>query len=136
MKYLLMLICAVNLTANPYRWPIIRVIDGDTVEVAARWLPIELGKTVSIRIDGIDTPERGGRAKCAHEAQLAQTAKDFVQKSIAQSRKQAIMIRSWDKFGGRILGDILLDGVSIRQQLLERGYAKPYTGGQKISWCE
>lgn len=122
--------------ANPYRWPIVRVIDGDTVEVAARWLPIELGKTVRIRLDGIDTPESAGRAQCAAEAHLAAEAKQFVQSRVATSRRQSVVIRTWDKYGGRILGDILLDGVSLAQLMVLKGYAKPYDGGKKITWCD
>jgi endonuclease YncB( thermonuclease family) len=135
MKYLLTLFVAITLAANPYRWPIVRVIDGDTVEVSARWLPIELGKNISIRLHGIDTPESGGRAKCQSESQLAAQAKQFVQQQIAGSKRHAIIIRSWDKYGGRILGDVMLDGVSLSQLLINRGYAKPYSGDKKTTWC-
>ena len=47
---------AVN--ANPYDWKVVRTVDGDTVEVEATWLPAELGKTIRIRIYGVDTPEK------------------------------------------------------------------------------
>ena len=53
-----------------YDWKITRVIDGDTIEVAAPWLPDPLNKKLSIRIFGVDTPEKGFRAKCDSEAHL------------------------------------------------------------------
>jgi len=135
-KLTVMLVIATTLWANTYRWPIVRVVDADTVEVAARWLPIELGKTMRIRIDGVDAPESGGRASCAAEAQLALEAKQFVQAAIASSKRQRVTVRAWDKYGGRILGDIILDGISLSQLLLDHKYAKPYAGGKKSTWCD
>lgn len=125
-----------TLSANPYRWPITRVVDGDTVEVTAKWLPIELGKNIRIRLDGIDTPESGGNAHCAKEAELAAQAKTFGQQAIASSKKHTITIRSWDKYGGRILGDVILNGVKLQDQLIKAGLARAYDGGKKTSWCE
>ncbi len=39
-----------------------RVIDGDTVAFQANWLPDPLKKELSIRVFGVDTPEKGHRA--------------------------------------------------------------------------
>lgn len=135
MKRLIFLVM-LSVTANPYRWPIIRVVDGDTIEVAAKWLPIELGKTIKIRLDGVDSPESGGNAKCTKEAELAKQAKEYVQKTVSTSRKHSIIIRAWDKYGGRVLGDVILDGKSLKDQMITSGFAKPYAGGKKASWCE
>ena len=46
-----------------YDWKINRVVDGDTVEVATPWTPDPLPKKMSIRVFGVDTPEKGFRAK-------------------------------------------------------------------------
>ena len=40
-----------------------RVIDGDTVAFQANWLPDPLKKELSIRVFGVDTPQKGFRAK-------------------------------------------------------------------------
>ena len=40
----------------------------------------------------------------------------------------------WDKFGGRVLGDLIIDGKSLRQLLLDNGYAREYYGDKKQSW--
>ena len=53
--------------ASDYTWPVVRVVDGDTVAVdASADLPPELAD-LRVRLRGVDTPEKGGRAKCAHE---------------------------------------------------------------------
>ncbi len=50
-----------------YQWPVVRVIDGDTVVVdASTDLPPELAE-LKVRLRGVDTPEKGGRAKCDEE---------------------------------------------------------------------
>ena len=49
-----------------FEWEVTRVIDGDTVGIRVEWGPLELRK-LSIRIRGIDTPEKGYRAKCEFE---------------------------------------------------------------------
>ena len=38
--------------------------------------------------------------------------------------------------GGRVIGDVILDGKSLSKQLLEKDFAKIYCGGKKESWCE
>ena len=43
---------------------ITRVIDGDTVAFQADFLPAPLKKELSIRVFGVDTPEKGFRAQC------------------------------------------------------------------------
>ena len=42
----------------------------------------------------------------------------------------------WGKYGGRVIGDVILDGKSLSKQLLEKDYARIYCGGKKESWCE
>ena len=54
-----------------------RVIDGDTVAFQANWLPDPLKKELSIRVFGVDTPEKGFRAKCPSEDARGQAATAF-----------------------------------------------------------
>ena len=118
-----------------YDYKIIRVIDGDTVEIEANFLPAPLKPSLKLRIYGIDTPEKKSRAKCDLEAELSKKATAFTQKVINESIAKKIKIRKWDKYGGRVLGDIILDGKSLELLLLNEGLAKPYDGGKKLSWC-
>lgn len=140
MKKLIVFTAAVMMSfaanANPYDWKVVRAVDGDTLEVEATWLPPELGKTIRIRVYGVDTPEKGGRAKCPNEATRGEAASAFSKAQLANAKKVQITIREWDKFGGRVLGDAIIDGKSLREMLIANGYAREYFGDAKKSWCE
>lgn len=121
---------------GPYDYRIIRVIDGDTVQFDAPFLPVELGQVLSIRVLGVDTPEKGSRAKCEKEALLAERASEFTKRVVFTATHHQIVIKSWDKYGGRVLGDVLLDGQSLSKMLIDNGFAVPYFGEKKPSWCK
>ena len=112
-----------------------RVVDGDTVAFQANWLPDPLKKELSIRVFGVDTPEKSFRAKCPAEAARGEAATAFTKQTINASTKRQIIMMDWDKYGGRVLGDVLLDGKSLRQQLIANGFAREYYGEAKTSWC-
>ena len=112
-----------------------RVIDGDTVAFQANWLPDPLKKELSIRVFGVDTPEKGFRAKCPQEDARGQAATQFTKDTINKSQKRQVVLIDWDKYGGRVLGDVLLDGKSLRMMLINNGFAREYYGEAKTSWC-
>ena len=114
---------------------ILRASDGDTVVVEAPWVPAPIKKEVAVRIFGVDTPEKSFRAKCPAEDAKGQAASAFTKDLIAKSIKKQYVLYDWDKFGGRVLGDIILDGKSLRAQLISNGYAREYFGEAKQSWC-
>lgn len=119
-----------------YNWKILKVVDGDTVQVEAKWVPPPISPKVSIRIYGVDTPEKGFRAKCDAENQRGLAASAFTKKVITESKTAQVLLMDWDKYGGRVLGDIILDnGVSLRQLLIQNGFAREYYGDAKQSWC-
>jgi len=120
---------------NIYDFPITRVIDGDTVAFQANFLPPPLKQELSIRVFGVDTPEKGFRAKCPQEYQRGQAATAFTKNAITKAQKRQVAIADWDKYGGRVLGDILLDGQSLRMMLIQNGFAREYYGEAKTSWC-
>lgn len=121
--------------ANPYNYKITRIIDGDTVAFAAPFLPDPLKKELSIRVYGVDTPEKGFRAKCPKEDERGKEATKFTQKVLSEGKQIQIQLRDWDKYGGRVLGDIIIDGKSLRTLLITNGYAREYYGEAKQSWC-
>jgi endonuclease YncB( thermonuclease family) len=112
-----------------------RVIDGDTVAFQALWLPDPLKKELSIRVFGVDTPEKGFRAKCPEEDARGQAASAFTKKMVEQSTTRQVVLMDWDKYGGRVLGDVLLNGQSLRYMLIQQGFAREYYGEAKQSWC-
>lgn len=118
-----------------YDAQIVRVNDGDTVVIAAPFLPAPLKPELAVRVFGVDTPEKGFRAQCPSEDARGQAATEFTKKSVAASSKRQVVLYGWDKFGGRVLGDILLDGQSLRTKLIQNGFAREYYGEAKQSWC-
>lgn len=118
-----------------YDVEILRVIDGDTVAFKAAFLPAPLKQELSIRVYGVDTPEKSFRAKCPQEDQRGQAATLFTKKLIETAKKRQIVLYDWDKYGGRVLGDVILDGYSLRGLLIQNGYAREYYGEAKQSWC-
>jgi endonuclease YncB( thermonuclease family) len=118
-----------------YDAQILRVNDGDTVVIGAPFLPAPLKPELAVRIYGVDTPEKGFRAKCAQEDQRGKAATEFTKQAVAQSQKRQVMLYDWDKFGGRVLGDLILNGQSLRALLIQNGFAREYFGDAKQSWC-
>ena len=103
-----------------------RIVDGDTFEMSSGEM---------IRLMCVDTPEKGHRAKCPSEDQRGQAASAFTKNAIAKAQKRQVAIADWDKYGGRVLGDIILDGQSLRMMLIQNGFAREYYGEAKTSWC-
>ena len=143
MKKLLLSLLFVPLLAFAQRTPqgvtydaqIVRVNDGDTVVIAAPFLPAPLKPELAVRIYGVDTPEKGHRAQCAQEDARGRAATEFTKSAVASSQKRQVVLYNWDKFGGRVLGDIILDGRSLRAGLITNGFAREYYGEAKTSWC-
>ena len=118
-----------------YDTTIVRAIDGDTIVVTAPYLPAPLKPELGVRVFGVDTPEKSWRAKCASEKVRGEQASVYVKDLIAKTKKHQVVLYNWDKFGGRVLGDILLDGMSLRDLLIKNGFAREYYGDAKQSWC-
>ncbi len=147
MKKFLLFLLAVPLLAFAQKTPqgatydakILRVSDGDTVVIAAPFLPAPFKPELAIRVFGVDTPEKGFRAQCPSEAQRGEAASAFTKNAIAQAAAQGarfqVTMYGWDKFGGRVLGDILINGQSLRAALIANGFAREYYGEAKQSWC-
>ena len=122
-----------------YDAQILRVTDGDTVVIAAPFLPAPFKPELAIRVYGVDTPEKGFRAQCPNEAQRGEDASAFTKKAVesaaAGGGRFQVTMYGWDKFGGRVLGDILINGKSLRAALIANGFAREYYGEAKQSWC-
>jgi micrococcal nuclease len=118
-----------------YDATIVRASDGDTIVIAAPYLPAPLKPEIAVRIYGVDTPEKSFRAKCESEKVRGEQASVFTKDVIAATKKHQVILYGWDKFGGRVLGDIILDGMSLRDLLIKNSFAREYFGEAKTSWC-
>jgi len=144
MKKLLLILLALPALALAQKTPngvtydaqIIRVSDGDTIVISARFLPAPLKPELAVRIYGVDTPEKGHRAQCPSEAQRGEQASKWTQALVSRGQKFQVTLYAWDKFGGRVLGDIIVDGQSVRAGLIANGLAREYYGDAKQSWCQ
>jgi len=108
--------------------------DGDTITFNVPYLHPLIGKHISIRVNGIDTPEIRGKTDC--EKRKAQEAKEHV----AQMLKKASNIELHNIQRGkyfRIVADIFADGQSVKDSLILSGLSVYYDGGkkQKVDWC-
>jgi micrococcal nuclease len=112
---------------------IINVYDGDTFRVDIDLLPPIVGKNIPIRLNGVDTPEI--RGKCKYEKDLAIKARDFVRNKLANAKEIKLNNLQRGKYF-RVVANVMVDGVSLEQELLENELAYKYTGGKKSSWCD
>ena len=120
-----------------YNADLVKVVDGDTVDV-----DIDLGfgiwlKNERVRIMGIDTPE--SRTRDLVEKQFGLAAKYRLQ---ALLEEDCTLVTTDDRHGedergkfGRVLGDfkVQYNGESrlITEIMIEEGHAVPYHGGSK-----
>ena len=112
---------------------VISVYDGDTFRVNIDSLPPIVGKNIAIRVNGVDTPEI--RGKCQYEKNLALEARDFVRGKLANAKEIKLTNLQRGKYF-RVVANVLVDGVSLEQELLDNELAYEYSGGKKLSWCK
>ena len=132
--FLITLFLLFSPTAYAYEWEILRVIDGDTLEIKNECFPKEL--KLSVRVLGIDTPEKASRAKCDKEAKLAEKASKFTKQFVGKNKKATFRNIKWDKYGGRLLADVEINGKGLAGELVRNNYARSYDGKKKDSWCK
>ncbi len=111
----------------------IKVIDGDTLK--AKWtVPYPTLETIYLRIAGIDTPELF-HPKCQKEKELALLAKAELEE--ITSGKFHFDILEWDKYGGRILVNLISETKEpVTDILVSKGLAIYYHGEKKQKdWC-
>lgn len=109
--------------------------DGDTVTVNIPGVLPFFGEGAVIRIGGIDTPEMKGGGVC--EKRVAIEAKQLVAQKLAGAADIQLQKIEKGKYF-RVVGELLADGQSIRELLIDNRLAVPYDGGTKpaINWCE
>ena len=126
---------SIDAQANSYFYDVKvnRVIDGDTIVVTLPGIPDVFGKRVSVRLEGIDTPELNG--KCNNEKVLAQKAKDRTDGIIMKSRVVSLSNVKRGKYF-RLVAKVMADGENISATLLNEGLARLYAGKKRKGWCD
>jgi micrococcal nuclease len=118
-----------------YKCKVLKVIDGDTVDV-----DIDLGfgiwlKNERVRLKGIDTPE--SRTRDLVEKKFGLAAKTRLKQMIGKGEK--VILKTYaDKDGqdmkgkfGRILGDFTYKETTVVNKLIEEGHGVAYHGQSK-----
>ena len=129
-----------------YRVEIVRVVDGDTVDV-----DIDLGfgvwlKKQRVRLYGIDTPE--SRTRDLNEKKYGLMAKEYLKERISNGAILKTRLAGKGKYG-RILGEfIVLDDagtgalndnevrVNVNQEMIDKHYGVAYYGQSKKEIAE
>lgn len=116
---------------------VVRVIDGDTIDIVMKRAPEHKIYKYRVRLHGIDTPEsRPPRDRADREAEMAAAAK--AKAALAEKIKEVnhyvtIHFHHFDKYG-RILGTIYgQNGVNLNQWMIKQHYAVPYDGKTKMT---
>jgi micrococcal nuclease len=112
----------------------IRNYDGDTITFNLPELHPIIGEKISIRVNGIDTPEI--RGKCEKEKYDAKQAKEMVADILKDAEQIVLRNMERGKYF-RIAADVIVDGENLGDMLIEAGMAVRYDGGKKNkNWCE
>ena len=121
--------------SGPVQAIVVRVIDGDTVVVNAKVWPQLTVEDISVRVFGIDTPERHG--KCDLEKQRAQEAKTIMAEAFEVGSTVNLTHIVLGKFAGRVVANVTRgDNLSWSDLIVGAGLAAPYFGqGAKKDWC-
>ena len=113
-----------------YACKVERVVDGDTIDVV-----LDLGFDIlyksRVRLYGIDTPESRTRNK--DEKARGKMAAAFLEDAINNGKRVVIQTQLKDSRGkfGRVLGDVVVDGININQSMIDNYHAAAYFGQSK-----
>jgi len=127
--------------ADIIRFPpanVVEVYDGDTFKVQLPGMLDVFGKSLPVRIKGIDAPEI--RSTCT-----SQMEKDIEKYKAGLSRQylidklnkaQWVELRDLDRDKYfRLLANVYIDGENFTDVSIRDGHAIAYDGGTKVSWC-
>tara|TARA_R110000824_G_scaffold381968_1_gene575013 strand:+ start:482 stop:904 length:423 start_codon:yes stop_codon:yes gene_type:complete len=113
-----------------YSCTVDRVVDGDTIDVV-----LDLGFDIMfksrVRLYGIDTPESRTRNK--DEKVRGKMAGAFLKDAVDNGTKVVIETKLKDSRGkyGRVLGNVVVDGLNINEAMIENFLAVAYFGQSK-----
>ena len=113
-----------------YKCTILRIVDGDTIDVN-----IDLGFNMwihreRIRVSGIDAPEM--RTKDKVTKVFGKASKEYVQSLLPIGSTQIVKNKKKKKGKyGRILGDFIIEDKMLSALMIENYHAVPFNGQSK-----
>ena len=113
---------------------VIRVYDGDTFTADAQpWPGITI--RVSVRLDGVDTPEI--RGQCEKEKRLAIEAREELKTALGGIGKMVVLEEmKRGKYSGRVIARVInSNGKNVSDSMIQTGHGRKYSGGDRQSWC-
>ena len=118
---------------------IISIYDADTIKVVFMCGPKPV--TISILVLGIDTAEI--KCKVPEIKLFAESARDFAREIIPINSIFLAEFYKWDKYGGRVIGDLIFcnqsnkdDEIKLSQIMIQTKFAVKYGGDAKITDAE
>ena len=113
-----------------YKCTVDRIVDGDTIDVILD-LGFDIRFKSRVRLYGIDTPEC--RTRDLDEKARGKMAAAFVQSSVEEGKLIQIRTKLKDSRGkyGRVLGELIVDGININQLMIDKHYCVAYHGQNK-----
>ena len=108
------------------------IYDGDsfraTVNSWPKWM-----QRFPFRLAGIDTPEKGWRAKSEYEKALGLKAYELTKSKLTSAKSVYVNIEKLGKYG-RALCIVYADGENLNELLISEGLAHEYHGGKRREW--
>ena len=105
-----------TLTYSNTQGRVLRVIDGDTIELLVKQEDIKQSLKIKVRLFGIDAPEK--------KQAFGKEAKEFLS-SLILDKEITLIINDKDKYQ-RTIGTILLNDKDINKEMVKNGYAWAY----------
>jgi|TARA_B100001094_G_scaffold38607_1_gene32961 micrococcal nuclease len=111
-----------------YKTEVLRVVDGDTVDVR-----MDLGFNVwhkcRVRLLGINAPE--SRTRDLEEKKRGLAAKAFLIEVLETAQSDVELQSHGTGKYGRVLGEFYINGVNINDLMVKEGHAVKYDGGKR-----
>ncbi len=138
--FLVLLIISTATLAKPINYgsavvsEVTSIYDGDTFRANIKGWPPLIGQRMSIRVNGVDTPEM--RGKCKEEKALARKAKQHTVHLLRTSTTIKLKNLKRGKYF-RIVADVHADNQNLSESLIHAGLGVPYFGKTKTkNWCD
>ena len=137
LRFILLILVSFSVSATEYGNATVSevrtIYDGDSFRVTINGWPDIIGKSVPIRMLGVDTPEM--RGKCKSEKLAARRAKQHTVELLRSGKMIELTNMQRGKYF-RILANVIIDGKSLGDSLVSNGLARRYDGGKRGGWCD